>query len=134
MGSCKPISTLMNTNEKLLTNDGNEEVDARMFRSLVGRLIYLTHTRPDITFPVSLVSRFMHQPSKQHFDAVKRIPRYITGTKNLGIYGISQVSSVIWLVIQTVIWQVIKMTGKVYLLIVSCWELHLYLELQKNKL
>ncbi|GJU49838.1 retrovirus-related pol polyprotein from transposon TNT 1-94 [Tanacetum coccineum] len=47
--------------------------DARKFRSLVGRLIYLSHTRPDMAYAVGLVSRFMHCPSKQHYGAAKRI-------------------------------------------------------------
>lgn len=62
-------------------------MDARFFRSLVGRLIYLTHTRPNISFAVSLVSRTsMHQPSKKHFGAAKRVLRYIARTKGLGIW------------------------------------------------
>ncbi|XP_057537921.1 secreted RxLR effector protein 161-like [Amaranthus tricolor] len=56
-----------------------------MYRSLVGSLIYLTHTRPDIVNAVSIVSRFMSEPSKDHLTAAKRILRYIKGTKSYGI-------------------------------------------------
>lgn len=49
------------------------------FRNLVGGLNYLSHTRPDIAFSVSLISRFMHSPSKQHLGAAKRILRYVAG-------------------------------------------------------
>ncbi|GJU80786.1 retrovirus-related pol polyprotein from transposon TNT 1-94 [Tanacetum coccineum] len=58
-----------------LLDDGNQMADAGKFRSLVGRLIYLTHTRPDLACAVGLVSRFMHCPSKQHYGAAKRILR-----------------------------------------------------------
>ncbi|KAF2303067.1 hypothetical protein GH714_013211 [Hevea brasiliensis] len=49
----------MNINEKLQHEDGAEMANARRFRSLVGGLIYLTHTRPDIAFPVGVISKFM---------------------------------------------------------------------------
>lgn len=48
----------------------------------MGSLIYLTNTRPDIVYPVSLVSRFMQEPSSLHYSAAKRILRYLKGTKN----------------------------------------------------
>ncbi|RHN42089.1 putative RNA-directed DNA polymerase [Medicago truncatula] len=83
--SCKPVSTPMALNEKLQLNDGSEKADPKAYRSLVGSLIYLTNTRPDIVHSVSLVSRFMNEPSKLHFAAAKRILRYLQGTKKLGI-------------------------------------------------
>ncbi|KAJ8503716.1 hypothetical protein OPV22_004602 [Ensete ventricosum] len=76
----------MNVNEKLKLEDGTGLTNARYYRSLVGGLIYLTHTRPDITFSVGVVSRFMQSPSKHHLGAVKRILRYIAGTTNYGIW------------------------------------------------
>ncbi|XP_016549467.1 secreted RxLR effector protein 161-like [Capsicum annuum] len=66
--------------------------DARSFRILVGGLIYLTHTRPDIVFSVGVISRFMQQSSKVHFGAAKRVLRYIAGTMDYGIWY-SQVSN-----------------------------------------
>ncbi|GJS05933.1 integrase [Tanacetum coccineum] len=80
------MGTPMNVGEKLASNDGTGMADARKFRSLVGRLIYLTHTRPDLTYAVGIISRFMHCPSKQHFGAAKRILRYIAGTTSYGIW------------------------------------------------
>ena len=52
---------------------------------MVGSLIYLTLTRPDISYPVGVVSRYMSNPKKPHLDAVKRILRYVKGTINFSI-------------------------------------------------
>lgn len=64
MSNCKSISTPWVTNEKLQLDDGTTKVDAKIYRSLVSSLIYLTNTRPDIIYLISLVSRVMHDPSK----------------------------------------------------------------------
>ena len=85
MSNCNPASTPMNTNERLVLDDGVEKADEKEFRSIVGGLIYLTHSRPDIMFAVSLISRFMHKPSRQHMGAAKRVLRYIRGTLSFGL-------------------------------------------------
>ncbi|MBE3102865.1 MAG: hypothetical protein IMZ40_01355 [Bacilli bacterium] len=62
--------------------------DATEYRSIVGSLRYLVHTRPDLTFAVGFVSRFMEAPTQEHLAAVKRILRYIAGSVRLGCrYG-----------------------------------------------
>ncbi|XP_017628978.1 secreted RxLR effector protein 161-like [Gossypium arboreum] len=76
----------MNINEKLQLEDREEMGDARRFRSLVRGLMHLTHTRPDIAFPIGVISRFMQQPSKVHYGASKRVLRYIVGTLEYGIW------------------------------------------------
>lgn len=76
----------MNSNEKLHLEDGSDKVDEAVYRSLVGGLIYLTHSRPDLTYAVSLVSRFMQKPSKIHFGAARRILRYVANTISFGIW------------------------------------------------
>nr|XP_043638341.1 secreted RxLR effector protein 161-like [Erigeron canadensis] len=76
----------MNRNEKLQLEDGTGKVDEKTFRSIVGGLIYLTHTRPDLAFSVSMVSRFMHSPSKTHQGAVRRILRYVRGSTDFGLW------------------------------------------------
>ena len=83
MNNCKLVSTPMAFNEKVHSNDGAKKVDARNYQSLVGSLIYLTNTRPDIVQTVSLISRFMNEPSKIHLTAAIRILCYLKGTKNL---------------------------------------------------
>ncbi|KAF2317141.1 hypothetical protein GH714_012120 [Hevea brasiliensis] len=68
-----------------LLEDGTEQANSRSFRSLVRGLIYLAHTRLDISFSIGVVSRFMSNPSKHHFGAAKRILCYIAGTLDYGI-------------------------------------------------
>lgn len=85
MLNCKVVSTPMNTCEKL-TNVGTPKANEKWFRSIVGGVMYLTHTHPDIMFSVSLVSRFMQCPSIHHLGADKRILRYIRATSNYGIW------------------------------------------------
>lgn len=71
---------------RLLNVDKGAEVDSTLFKQLVGSLMYLTATRPDIAHSVSLISRFMEHPKENHFLAAKRILRYLKGTQNLGIF------------------------------------------------
>lgn len=61
----------MNLNEKVQVDGRTEQTNARV-RSLVGGLIYLIHTRPNIAFSVGVISIFMHCPSKHHSGATKR--------------------------------------------------------------
>ncbi|XP_039136417.1 uncharacterized mitochondrial protein AtMg00810-like [Dioscorea cayenensis subsp. rotundata] len=77
MVNCNNIVTPINVNEKLQVEDGREVANAMKFRSIIGGLIYLTHTHPDIACSVSIVSRFMQAPSKQHYGTAKRVLRYI---------------------------------------------------------
>ncbi|KAL0319362.1 UNVERIFIED_CONTAM: putative disease resistance protein RGA3 [Sesamum angustifolium] len=86
MESCKTVSTPLVTGEKYQKEDGSQKVDDSMYRSLIGSLLYLTATRPDIMFSTSLLSRFMQSPSQVHNAATKRILRYLRGTKDFGIW------------------------------------------------
>jgi hypothetical protein len=85
MSECKPVASSMAANEKLLQDDGVAKIDSKYFRSVVGSLIYLTNSRPNILYYVSFISRFMENPSKLHLAAAKRILQYLQGTKNHGI-------------------------------------------------
>ena len=85
MEGCNPCHTPMEVRLKLSTRSTTPEVDATMYRSLVGSLRYLVHTRPDISFAVGYVSRFMEQPRQEHLAAVKHLLRYIAGTVDYGI-------------------------------------------------
>ncbi|TYK08583.1 Retrovirus-related Pol polyprotein from transposon TNT 1-94 [Cucumis melo var. makuwa] len=85
MDECKAVSTPMNQKEKLCKEDGADKVDEGYFRSLIGCLMYLTATRPDILNVVSILSRFMHCASELHLKAAKRVIRYVKGTSDFGV-------------------------------------------------
>ena len=85
MKNCKTTATPMNQKDKFSKEDGIARVNEEKFRSLIGCLLYLTATRPDILHATSLLSRFMHCPSEIHMRAAKRILRYIKGTCNFGV-------------------------------------------------
>jgi hypothetical protein len=85
MTHCQPVSTPMLEKMKLTTDMGEEPVDPTHYRFLVGKLIHLTHSRPDISFAVGVVSHFMAKPQVSHLQAAKRILRYIAGTRSYGI-------------------------------------------------
>lgn len=84
MDDCKP-TTPIEIGLKLSINDSSKGVDANLYRQLVGSLIYLTTTRPDLSYAVSLVSRFMNSPKMVHWNDAKRILTYVKGTLNFGI-------------------------------------------------
>ena len=71
MSGCKPVETLMDTNIKLEACGEGIPVDRGKFQRLVGKLIYLTHTRLDITFVVSKVSQFLSNSLKGHMEYVR---------------------------------------------------------------
>ncbi|XP_016676551.1 uncharacterized mitochondrial protein AtMg00810-like [Gossypium hirsutum] len=85
MQNCKATNTLIAIGEKLSSQGDSEEVSESTYRSLVGCLLYLTATRQDIMFAVSLLSRFMHCCNENHFQAAKRVLRYIKGTLSYGM-------------------------------------------------
>ncbi|XP_039119375.1 secreted RxLR effector protein 161-like [Dioscorea cayenensis subsp. rotundata] len=86
MQSCKPAATPMNMNDKMQANDGIGKADVWVYRRLIGKLLYLTHTRPDISYAVGILSRFMSNPTKQHLGAGKNLLGYLCGTKNLRLW------------------------------------------------
>jgi len=62
MVDCKPIDTPMQVNHGLKFEEGANLADKERYQRLVGKLIYLSHTRPDIAYAVGVISQFMHQP------------------------------------------------------------------------
>ncbi|KAI5348230.1 hypothetical protein L3X38_001117 [Prunus dulcis] len=85
MRDCKSVAIPLVVNEKLCREDGSEAADENEFRQIVGSLLYLTATRPDVMFASSLLARCMHNPSKKHMGTAKRVLRYIQGTLDFGI-------------------------------------------------
>lgn len=85
MQDCNACATPMEQRLKLSNHSDAPPVDSTGYRSIVGSLRYLVHTRSDIAFAVGYVSRFMEAPTAEHEAAVKRILRYIAGTIDYGI-------------------------------------------------
>ena len=75
----------MEAHLKLEKKGREEEENPSKFRSLIRCLRYLVHTRPDITYSVNYLSRFMSKPNSEHMSAAKRILRYIRGTSSFGL-------------------------------------------------
>ena len=82
---CRPIETPIELNYKLGEAIDDEPVDRGMYQRLVGRLIYLSHTRPDIAYAVGVVSQFMHNPKGAHLQAVYRILQYLKSCPGRGL-------------------------------------------------
>ena len=70
MLACKPIDTPMEMNHKLGQTEDQKATDKGCYQLLVGKLIYLSHTRPDIAYAVSVVSQFMHSPGEEHMESI----------------------------------------------------------------
>ncbi|WVZ95817.1 hypothetical protein U9M48_041533 [Paspalum notatum var. saurae] len=85
MLGCRPCSTPIDKNHQINAEFG-DPVNKETYQRLVGRLIYLCHTRPDISYAVSVVSRYMHDPRTGHMDVVYRILRYLKGTPGRGLW------------------------------------------------
>ncbi|GJT59840.1 retrovirus-related pol polyprotein from transposon TNT 1-94 [Tanacetum coccineum] len=82
----KPMKTPTFSNTKLTKDEECESVDSTKYRGMIGSLLYLTASRPDIMFSVCLCARFQEAPKTSHLEMVKRIFRYIKGTTHLGLW------------------------------------------------
>ncbi|GKE15317.1 uncharacterized mitochondrial protein-like protein [Tanacetum coccineum] len=81
----KRASTSMETQKPLLKDEDGEEVDVHLYRLMIGSLMYLTSSRPDIMFAVCACARYQFNPKVLHLYAVKRIFRYLKGQPKLGL-------------------------------------------------
>jgi hypothetical protein len=80
MMDCKSTTTPMMTNLKLLGDTSSGTIDATLYKHMVGSLMYLTNTRPDICFVVNTLSQYMVDPRQVHLVAAKHVLRYLKGT------------------------------------------------------
>jgi len=85
MLECKLILTPMEPNAKMCAHEGKDLEHATMDRQLVGSLIYLTLTRPDISYAVGVMSLYVQNPKKPRLEAVRRILRYVKSTIDYGL-------------------------------------------------
>ncbi|GJV59313.1 putative ribonuclease H-like domain-containing protein [Tanacetum coccineum] len=82
----KTTSTPMETHKPLLKDADGEDVDEHLYRSMIGSVMYLTSSRPDIMFTVCACTRFQVNPKSSHLHAVKKIFRYLKGQPKLGLW------------------------------------------------
>ncbi|XP_059077173.1 uncharacterized mitochondrial protein AtMg00810-like [Cryptomeria japonica] len=85
MSACQPADTPVEERLKLCIKSNQVPVDKGRYQRLVGRLMYLAHTRPNLAYALSIVSQFMHNPGEQHMNAVMRILRYLKSAPGKGI-------------------------------------------------
>jgi hypothetical protein len=86
MEYCNSVQNPIVPGCKLVKDEEGAVFDATTYKQMVGSLMYLTATRPDLAYVVSLISRFMERPTSLHYEAVKRVFRYLKGTTELGIF------------------------------------------------
>jgi hypothetical protein len=79
------MNTPMETNLKLLLDTSSELIDATLYRQIIGLLMYLMNTRPDIFFAVNNLSQFLVEPRHVHLVAAKHVMRYLKGTLHCGL-------------------------------------------------
>ncbi|KAL4323650.1 hypothetical protein GQ457_11G006340 [Hibiscus cannabinus] len=82
----KPTELPLVSPHKLSKDDGELLADPQLYRRMVGRLLYLTHTRPDITYAVNLLSQFVSSPRAPHLQVVYHLLSYIKGSPGLGLF------------------------------------------------
>ena len=86
MDDCKPIKTSMATNGHLDLDEGGKSVDQTLYRSMIGSLLYLTASSPDIMFSECMCARFQANPKESHLSAIKRILRYLKHTPSMSLW------------------------------------------------
>ena len=86
MEELKPMNTPMSSSIKLDKDEQGTSVDVTKYRGMIGSLLYLTASRPDIMFSVCLCARYQSNPKNSHLSAVKCIFRYLSGTRSLGLW------------------------------------------------
>ena len=80
MDTASSVKVPLDCHLKLTPHTGDPLQNPSEYQRLMGKLIYLTVTRPDITFVVHVLSQFMHQPTTTHMQAAKKLLRYLRGT------------------------------------------------------
>ena len=85
MEDCRPMTTPMITNSRKIDTSEDNEADPTLYRQLIGSLMYLVNTRPNIYYVVNTLSQFMVEPKRAHWAAAKHVLRYLRGIVELGL-------------------------------------------------
>ena len=80
------VGTPMSTRHKLSKNDDSKPIDQTTYRSIIGKLKYVLHTRPNIALEIGMVERFLANPKENNMIAIKRILRYLKGIEEYGLW------------------------------------------------
>src|SRR3954471_21153392 len=86
MMDAKPMKTPMPTNGQLDLDPNGKDVDQKVYRSMIGSLLYLCASRPDIVLSVGVCARYQEAPKESHLMAIKRIFRYLVHTPFYGLW------------------------------------------------
>ncbi|GJV57385.1 retrovirus-related pol polyprotein from transposon TNT 1-94 [Tanacetum coccineum] len=86
LDKCDPVDTPLMERSKLDEDHSWFLVDQTRYRSMIGSLMYLTASRPDLVFVVCICARYQSKPTKKHLEAVKQVFRYLQGTINMGLW------------------------------------------------
>nr|GFB47699.1 uncharacterized mitochondrial protein AtMg00810-like [Tanacetum cinerariifolium]GFB49800.1 uncharacterized mitochondrial protein AtMg00810-like [Tanacetum cinerariifolium]GFB51759.1 uncharacterized mitochondrial protein AtMg00810-like [Tanacetum cinerariifolium]GFB51808.1 uncharacterized mitochondrial protein AtMg00810-like [Tanacetum cinerariifolium] len=86
MESGDPVGSPIETKDKLNLDQNGTSVDPTKYHSMIGTLMYLTSSRPDIVYATCLCARYQAKPTEKHLKEVKRIFRYLRGTINTGLW------------------------------------------------
>lgn len=86
MADCNSAATPTEPGLKLRKDDGEKKIDSTYFKQIVGSIMFLIATRPDIMYAMSLISRYMETPSEIHLNAAKIVLRYVKGTADYGVF------------------------------------------------
>ena len=84
--SLRSVGTPMSNTYKFDNNEGGKHVDQKLYRGMIGSLLYLTTSRPDILFSICMCARFQSNPRENHYLATKKIFKYLEGTQELGLW------------------------------------------------
>ncbi|KAL2242415.1 UNVERIFIED_CONTAM: Retrovirus-related Pol polyprotein from transposon RE1 [Sesamum indicum] len=95
LDQCRPASTPLPPGLKLSSSSSPKLLDPESFRRLVGRLLYLGFTRPDISYGAQQLSQFLHEPCQDHLEAAMHLVRYLAGCPDLGLFLPASASSTI---------------------------------------
>jgi hypothetical protein len=128
----KPIKTPMGTNGHLDLNTGGKSVDQKVYRSMIGSLLYLCASWPDIMLFVCMCARFQANPKEVHLRAVKRIMRYLVYTPKFGLWY-PKGSTFDLIGCSDADWAGVKLIGRANQGLVSFWGDPWCLGLQRNK-